>query len=208
MKRIKRILARLIMTRTQREFVGFAMEQAVKLYKRNDLIEDAIAASLIIDRISHLFRIGRKKTYSAKEMEEVVEITYQKAADETTKISQNVLKRRTEELISQGIVLGVKIMSGSFIGKDEVCMNVVESGLKKCEACDFNGKCHIQNLILEAEADMSMQANKENKGDKTDTSEQSNPNQGKKWDDMTPEEQQAAIDRRNHILDNSSEDTR
>ena len=120
MKRIKKFILALLLTKEQRVVILNALNFSLYTYKRRGQIEEAIQVGVVVSDLQKVLT-KPKQTYNEKEVQEIVDDTIKHTISKTIdKISQKFNEMRSKE-------------------KE----NCIEINLELCETCAEKPKCQV-----------------------------------------------------------------
>lgn len=188
MKRLKRFILSLLLTKQERVMIWNALWFSNHTYRRRGNVDGAAAVQMVMNRTEGLL-VPKGRKYSEKELVEIVEGVINEAAKASEEVTRHVARQefnkgyrrgrseRTIEEIAEPLrPFGRPIHVEEKDGKLEVDMELNE-GMKidreKCETCDAREGCIIFAMIFgqDKEEDAEGSNSKPTEGEDTEKEE-------------------------------------
>ena len=163
MKRLKRFILSLLLTKQERVMIWNALWFSNHTYRRRGNVDGAAAVQMVMNRTEGLI-VPKGRKYSEKELTEIVEGIVNEAAKASEEITRHVARQefnkgyrkgrseRTIEEIAEPLrPFGRTVHVEEKDGKLEVDMELnegMEIDREKCETCDARKGCIIFAMIF------------------------------------------------------------
>ena len=188
MKRLKRFILSLLLTKQERVMIWNALWFSNHTYRRRGNVDGAAAVQMVMNRTEGLL-VPKGRKYSEKELVEIVEGIVNEAAKASEEITRHVARQefnkgyrkgrseRTIEEIAEPLrPFGRAVHVEEKDGKLEVDMELnegMEIDREKCETCDAREVCIIFAMIFghDKEEDAEGSNSKPTEGEDTDKEE-------------------------------------
>lgn len=171
MKKFKRFLMSLLLTKQERVMIWNALWFSNHTYRRRGNVDGAAAVQMVMNRTEGLI-VPKGRTYSEKEVSEIVDEVLKGAAKASEEILGEIsrhefrkgYRRGRAERTMEDIVEPLRPFPTEVDGEIQEGM---EFDREKCEACDERENCILFALIFKNEHD-SGDSEKENEGEDTE----------------------------------------
>lgn len=196
MKRLKRFILSLLLTKQERVMIWNALWFSNHTYRRRGNVDGAAAVQMVMNRTEWLL-VPKGRKYSEKELVEIVDGIINEAAKASEEVTRHVArqefnkgyrkgrsKRVIEEIAEPLRPFGRPIHVEEKDGKLEVDMELnegMEIDREKCETCDAREGCIIFALVFgqDKEEDAEGSDSKPTEGEDTEG--------GEKTEEQAPE---------------------
>lgn len=196
MKRLKRFILSLLLTKQERVMIWNALWFSNHTYRRRGNVDGAAAVQMVMNRTEWLL-VPKGRKYSEKELVEIVDGIINEAAKASEEVTRHVArqefnkgyrkgrsKRAIEEIAEPLRPFGRPIHVEEKDGKLEVDMELnegMEIDREKCETCDAREGCIIFALVFgqDKEEDAEGSDSKPTEGEDTEG--------GEKTEEQAPE---------------------
>lgn len=168
MKRLKRFILSLLLTKQERVMIWNALWFSNHTYRRRGNVDGAAAVQMVMNRTEGLLVLKGRK-YSEKELVEIVEGVINEAAKASEEVTRHIARQefnkgyrkgrseRTLEEIAEPLrPFGRAVHVEEKDGKLEVDMELnegMEIDREKCETCDAREGCIIFALVFGQDKD-------------------------------------------------------
>lgn len=188
MKRLKRFILSLLLTKQERVMIWNALWFSNHTYRRRGNVDGAAAVQMVMNRTEGLL-VPKGRKYSEKELVEIVEGVINEAAKASEEVTRHVARQefnkgyrkgrseRTLEEIAEPLrPFGRAVHVEEKDGKLEVDMELnegMEIDREKCETCDAREGCIIFAMIFgqDKEEDAEGSDSKPTEGEDTEKEE-------------------------------------
>lgn len=142
MKRIKRFVLGLLLTRRERVTIWNALWYSNHTYKRRGNVDAAASVQMVMNRVEDI--LIPKKKYTDKEVSQIVG----EVLEETTKGTEKRLKELAEKEFQRGYLEGKNIAKRILSSKSESgLMPGMIIDREKCEKCEERNECSLYSVL-------------------------------------------------------------
>lgn len=178
MKRLKRFILSLLLTKQERVMIWNALRFSNHTYRRRGNVDDAAAVQMVMNRTEGLLVLKSRK-YSEKEVTEIVEEKAQEAAKASEEImrliAQHEFRKGYRKGRSERIIEEITEQLRPFPNEvDGEVREGMEFDREKCEGCDEKENCIIFAMIFgqDKEEDAEGSDSKPTEGEDTEKKEE------------------------------------
>lgn len=144
MKRIKRVILSLLLSKNERVMLWNSLWFSNHTYRRRGNVDGAAAVQIVMNNLEHVLGVTKQK-FTHEEVQKIVNDTI----EEAVKKSGSIISKVAEEHFKKGLKEAAKIIADSAVDVEFNQGMIIDR--EECESCEEKRKCIVYKLVFGAE---------------------------------------------------------
>jgi len=144
MKRIKRVILSLLLSKNERVMLWNSLWFSNHTYRRRGNVDGAAAVQIVMNNLEHVLGVTKQK-FTHEEVQKIVNDTI----EEAVKKSGSIISKVAEEHFQKGLRAAEQMIADSAVDVEFNQGMVIDR--EECESCEEKRKCIVYKLVFGAE---------------------------------------------------------
>ena len=144
MKRIKRVILSLLLSKNERVTIWNSLQFSNHTYRRRGNVDGAVAVQIVMNNLEHVLGVTKQK-FTHEEVQKIVNDTI----EEAVKKSGSIISKVAEEHFQKGLRAAEQMIADSAVDVEFHQGMVIDR--EECESCEEKRKCIVYKLVFGAE---------------------------------------------------------
>lgn len=144
MKRIKRVILSLLLSKNERVTIWNSLWFSNHTYRRRGNVDGAVAVQIVMNNLEHVLGVTKQK-FTHEEVQKIVNDTI----EEAVKKSGSIISKVAEEHFQKGLRAAEQMIADSAVDVEFHQGMVIDR--EECESCEEKRKCIVYKLVFGAE---------------------------------------------------------
>lgn len=144
MKRIKRVILSLLLSKNERVMLWNSLWFSNHTYRRRGNVDGAAAVQIVMNNLEHVLGVTKQK-FTHEEVQKIVNDTI----EEAVKKSGSIISKVAEEHFQKGLRAAEQMIADSAVDVEFNRGMVIDR--EECESCEEKRKCIVYKLVFGAE---------------------------------------------------------
>lgn len=144
MKRIKRVILSLLLSKNERVMLWNSLWFSNHTYRRRGNVDGAAAVQIVMNNLEHVLGVTKQK-FTHEEVQKIVNDTI----EEAVKKSGSIISKVAEEHFQKGLKEAAQIIADSAVDVEFNQGMIIDR--EECESCEEKRKCIVYKLVFGAE---------------------------------------------------------
>ena len=144
MKRIKRVILSLLLSKNERVMLWNSLWFSNHTYRRRGNVDGAAAVQIVMNNLEHVLGVTKQK-FTHEEVQKIVNDTI----EEAVKKSGSIISKVAEEHFQKGLRAAEQMIADSAVDVEFNQGMIIDR--EECESCEEKRKCIVYKLVFGAE---------------------------------------------------------
>lgn len=144
MKRIKRVILSLLLSKNERVMLWNSLWFSNHTYRRRGNVDGAAAVQIVMNNLEHVLGVTKQK-FTHEEVQKIVNDTI----EEAVKKSGSIVSKVAEEHFQKGLRAAEQMIADSAVDVEFHQGMIIDR--EECESCEEKRKCIVYKLVFGAE---------------------------------------------------------